>query len=82
MRPSTLLYLKKTRKLAKRIWLCPLAKRVKCKVGAPTGVFAKQETAAGGGGGGGGEAIETSPFWLESLIPLVASGFSIVFLLV
>ena len=48
-------------------------------MGAPPGVFAKQETAAGGGGGGGGGgAIQTCPFWLESLIPFVASGFSIV----
>ena len=42
-------------------------------MGAPPGVFAKQETAAGGGG-----AIQTCPFWLESIIPFVASGFSIV----
>ena len=26
----------------------------------------------------GGGAIQTCPFWLESLIPFVASGFSIV----
>ena len=43
-------------------------------MGAPPGVFAKQETVAGGGGG----AIQTCPFWLEYLIPFVASGFSIV----